>query len=32
MDLPTQTAGIQNLSFDVNYSGFILAIGASRFF
>jgi hypothetical protein len=32
MDLPTATAGIQNLSFDVNYSGFVLAIGASRFF
>lgn len=32
LDLPTPTAGIQNLSFDVNYSGFILAVGASRFF
>jgi hypothetical protein len=32
LDLPTATAGVQNLSFDVNYSGFVLAIGASRFF
>lgn len=32
LDLPTATAGNQNLSFDVNYSGFVLAVGASRFF
>jgi hypothetical protein len=32
LELPTATAGIQNLNFDVNYSGFVLAVGASRFF
>ncbi|MCK4774960.1 MAG: hypothetical protein KAT30_09240, partial [Candidatus Krumholzibacteria bacterium] len=32
LDVPTPAAGIQNVSFDVDYSGFILAIGASRFF
>ena len=32
LDLPTQNAGVQNLNFDVDYSGFVLAIGASRFF
>ena len=32
MDLPTSTAGVQNLNFIVDYSGFILAIGASKFF
>ena len=32
LDLPTQSAGIQSLSFDVSYSGFVLAIGVSRFF
>jgi hypothetical protein len=32
LDLPTATAGIRSLNFDVSYSGFVLAIGASRFF
>lgn len=32
MTLPTVSAGDQELSFDVQYSGFVLAIGASRFF
>jgi hypothetical protein len=32
LDLPTAAAGVQNLKFDVHYSGFILAVGASRFF
>jgi len=32
LDLPTATAGVQPLSFDVDYSGFTLAIGVARFF
>jgi hypothetical protein len=32
IDLPTETAGTQNLSFDVDYTGFVLTVGASRFF
>lgn len=32
MDLPTASDGVQNLSFDVHYTGFSLLVGASRFF
>jgi hypothetical protein len=29
---PTATAGVQDLSFDIDYTGFILNLGVSRFF
>ncbi|MDH3217466.1 MAG: hypothetical protein OEN01_14485 [Candidatus Krumholzibacteria bacterium] len=32
LDLPTQTAGIQRINFDVEYTGFLLTVGYARFF